>query len=84
MRANRPPTRVLRFRVREFDDQVRLRNLDLRTEVDKAKFLGVTNAHYHRVANGKTRPGAGFVGAVLKALPGVSFEYLFEVEEIER
>jgi hypothetical protein len=79
--ANRPSRAAFKLR------KIRLEELlaphDLKSPAAKARFLGVDPASYHRIVveDGDSRPGPSFVGAVLRALPGVSFEYLFEIED---
>lgn len=82
MSANRPHRTAFKLRKARLEELLAPKHL--KSEVAKAKFLGVDPAHYHRVMTveeGPARPGPTFVGAVLRAFPGISFEYLFEIED---
>lgn len=84
MRARRKPESRLRFNVGEWD---RIADtLGLKTDADKARFLGVDPSNYHRITRDQTHPSEPFVARTLKALADhadVTFERLFTVVDVQ-
>lgn len=76
------PTTQLRFNVEEWDRIAE--RLGLKTDAEKAQFLGVDPSNYHRISRGQNTPSSSFVARTMKALQGrrgVTFERLFPIVE---
>lgn len=67
----------IRLRTTQFEKFCALKGL--KTQADKARFLGVTEPTVGRVINGDRRPGEQFIAGVLAAFPELEFGDLFEV-----
>lgn len=68
---------TIRLRTAQFEKFCKLKGL--KTQADKARFLGVTEPTVGRVLNGDRRPGEAFIAGVLAAFPELEFSDLFEV-----
>lgn len=67
----------VRLRLAAWDKQTSKRGL--RTDAECAHLLGTSQSTISRVKAGDVEPGGKFIAAVLWALPGTTFEDLFEV-----
>jgi hypothetical protein len=83
MRARKKPDVRLRFNVDAWDRLAA--TIGLRTNAEKARFLGIDESNYSRVTRGETEPGIPFVGRVVRATRdhGGTFETLFLVENTD-
>lgn len=80
MRARRTSVARLRFSVEAWEQIAD--DLGLRTDAERAQFLGVDPSNYHRITRGQSHPSESFVARVMKALqarPDATFERLFPI-----
>ncbi len=72
---------TIRLRTAQFEKFCKLKGL--KTQADKARFLGVTEPTVGRIVSGDRKPGEAFIAGVLHAFPELDFSDLFEVVDDE-